>query len=1261
MERLRHLVWVARWGAAFLLLTGLSVTGSFAWSKKKAVDAVQSREFEVVCEELSEFVEDRLSSGALVVQAGAGLIEGSEKVTRGEWRNFVAKFKADAFLPGVRGVGYVRVARAGGEGMRGRSEITLHESLVATEPDRFDFEMLEHPVTRVAMEMARDSNRLMLSGKLSTPRGTAGDSSSVVFLYAPTYRQGLPLGTVEERRKAFQGWVFSAVQMRFLMRGILEGLTGRLDGMHVHLRIHDDSSGAMLFGGCLPDQKLDADSNQQMRRCGLNFAGRAWSLSFAQHLEQTAFVIYGDVWLLLMAGCVISVLLAGLLWMYGTLTSKSAGLAGQLTEARQKQLADRLSLAARAGGVGIWDMDIVNNILEWDPQMYRLYGLSKEQFLWAYAAWSQALHPDDLERSEAEFQLALRGEKEFDTEFRVVWPDGSVHHIRAVAIVQKDGSGQAIRLVGTNWDITDHKVAEEKLRWDSAFLDLMANSSPLGFLVVDNRSDKILYANHRFCEIWQITHLEEAIRRGELTNAQIIPDCLERLVDVPAFVQTCKPLQDNENRITIEDFIAFKGDRIIRRYSTQMRGSNDEYFGRFYLFEDVTQDKQAEHALRLTNQELERTIEQVNAANQAKSEFLANMSHEIRTPMNGVMGMAGLLLDTRLDEEQSHFARIIRSSGEALLSLVNDILDFSKIEAGKLELEMLDFDLRDLLEDLGSSQALWAQEKGIEFICAIQPTFPTCLRGDPGRLRQILINLVGNAIKFTRQGEIILRADLVSESEHDVIIWFSVADTGIGIAEEKQEKLFQKFSQVDASTTREFGGTGLGLAISKQLTEMMGGTIGIISQEGEGAEIWFTAQFSKQESQEAIDARLTDCEGDRVLVVDDNESHRVFMVELLQAWGIRAEAVADGAQALETLQEAVRANDAFALVIVDGVMEGMTGEMLGRMIKRQEHFKDLPLILMTPLTGRGAAKHAQEEIFSAVIRKPLRQSSLRDMVCMALGNGFGSAVELVEEERSNRELRKGAVRILLVEDNYTNQLVAMGMLKGMGLRADAVADGKEALHALKNIPYDLVLMDVQMPGMDGYEATRQIRNLETGILDTYVPIVAMTANAMQGDKERCLDAGMNDYVTKPISPAALLQVLDKWLPQDLEILDGILQAEPQVPSDPPSEASVFDRLALSERLMGDEETLLLVVQAFCEDLPGQLQALRQLLDLGKLQEAADVAHRIRGAAANVGGEALAVVMAQMERIGKAGDLEGMRSFVPEMDTQASSLMDAMRS
>ena len=800
----------------------------------------------------------------------------------------------------------------------------------------------------------------------------------------------------------------------------------------------------------------------------------------------------------------------------------------------------RLDLASSAGNIGVWEIDLETQHLIWDDRMFGLYGTRRADFSSAYHAWQNGMHPDDMARCQEEIKLALRGEKDFDTEYRVLWPTGEVRHLRAFGCIERDGAAKPLRITGINYDITERKQSEKILADRLVFQQALLDSIPHPIFTKDEEA-RFIGCNRAYERdfgttsaymlgktVLDLPYLPEHERlRFHAEDISVINEASQCSYEMPIIYA------DGETHTTLYSVNGF-------------RLADGKPGGLIGMLVDNTERKRSEEKLREMNAALQQQTllakemaTQARMASAAKSEFLANMSHEIRTPLNGVIGMLGLVRETPLNEEQRDYLETAYSSSTILLDLLNDILDFSKIEAGKLSFEKLDFDLQSLLDDFANSFAVRAQEKGLELLCSADSEIPPRLRGDPGRLRQILANLTGNAIKFTPKGEVEIQVrqqfGTPSDSLNPVVLRFSVRDTGIGIAGDKIGLLFDKFTQADGSITRQYGGTGLGLAISKQLAEMMGGEIGVSSHVGEGSEFWFTVPLEKSaESSLSKTPEHRSLQNIRILVVDDNASSRRLLQQQLSAQGMRSSDVHDGIAALQALIAAQKEHDPFRFVLIDRQMPGLDGEALGRTIRSNPHLASTQMLLLTTLTETAEARHFSEIGFTAVLAKPVRQIELVEVLAEALTTtpdmppqSSATMIHPVSEEQQALFSAR-QIRVLLAEDNITNQKVALAILKRMGLHADAVANGLEALRSLETLPYDLVLMDCQMPIMDGYEATRQIRAPHSTVRNRAIPVVAMTANAMLGDRERCLEVGMDDYISKPVSLQALEDICRRF-------------------------------------------------------------------------------------------------------------------------------------
>jgi two-component system sensor histidine kinase/response regulator len=896
---------------------------------------------------------------------------------------------------------------------------------------------------------------------------------------------------------------------------------------------------------------------------------------------------------------------------------------------------NRLSEAQQIAHIGSWKRDLLTDTLEWSDEAIAIFGGNELRIL-SYPEFIARLHPDDRERVRETAKRAIKQDKDYDVQYRVLLPNGELRHVHSRGKLIYGNGSKSIGMVGTVQDISERVATEALIREGEQTLRTAIEAIDEAFVLYDAQ-DRLVFCNEKFRQIYHLSAdlfipgetFSEIVRKG-VARGQY-PAATGRVEEWLAE----RIAQHQRGQTTIEQRLA--SGRWLR---TVERKTPSGYIVGFRV--DITELKQAKEA--------------AEAANQAKGDFLANMSHEIRTPMNGIIGMNELLLQTDLGEEQREYAETVRHSAQALLGLINDILDFSKIEAGKLNIETIDFDLRVLIDEIGDFFALRAAEKRLELVCLVEPSVPSLVRGDPGRLRQILLNLVGNAVKFTSTGEVALLVSLLEESTDQVRLHIVVRDTGIGISEDKIGILFLPFTQADASTTRQYGGTGLGLSIARHLVELMGGEIGIDSQPGQGTTFWLDIPFALQAEEAYIAHRRKALQlvGHRVLVVDDNETNRRLLKFLLTDWQCVVLICCNAAQALETLSKEYAVGRHVDVMIIDMQMPVMDGETLGRRIKLTPELSGIPLVALTSMAMRGDAGRFADAGFSAYLSKPVTADHLQRCLQTVLSTGpsteAGTGVRQLLTRHTLVEDDLHA-HILLVEDNETNQKLARALLIKLGHRVEVVSNGAQALEALARENFDMVLMDCRMPVMDGYEATRAIRNAQAGVLDQAIPIIAMTANAMEGDRDKVLSAGMDDYLSKPIDPNLLAEKIRLWLGREIEKSDRLQKNDASTTA----AVQVFNSAALIENMGNDLELLSKLLPELLDGIDVEIGKLREAMHTGDLPAMRRAVHTSKGLAGSAGGSLTRNVTRIIEEEIEAGRLANALTRLSDLEACAREL------
>lgn len=864
--------------------------------------------------------------------------------------------------------------------------------------------------------------------------------------------------------------------------------------------------------------------------------------------------------------------------------------------------------------------------------------------IWQYAPeelvgrrYIEFVHPDDHEKTNLVAAGIMAGKAVLDFENRYIRKDGSVVPLVWSAYWSPDDE----IMYNVARDNTERKRTDEELRSSKARFAGILDIAEDAIISID-RDHKITIFNKGAERIFGYTAQEvidkplelllpERFARNHSQNVNGFassPDGSRRMADRREIFGRRKngtefPTEISISKLKLDDEIIFTS--IVR---------------------DITERKKMEEELRAAH---DAALEAV----QMKSEFLANMSHEIRTPMNGIIGMTELMMDTQVDETQNKYVNTIKSSGESLLTIIDDILDFSKIEAGMLNFETIDFNLRSTVEGVIEMLAERAHGKELETAVFFHPNVPTQLCGDPTRLRQILTNLVGNAIKFTEWGEVVVRVSKQSEDDERAVIRFDVKDTGIGISEDAQKILFKPFLQADGSMTRRFGGTGLGLAISKQLVELMGGSISINSTPGHGSTFTFTATFIKQASQivEPLPENVN-LKGVRILVVDDNQTNRQILVQHTSAWGMIAEEAENGATALEKLRYAAANGKPFQLAVLDQKMPDMDGTELAKLVKADSAIADTRLVLMPSYSKRGQSKIARDAGISAYFTKPVRQCQLLDCLSAVMSDMSDkpegkTATKKFITQHSIKEMKASLNQyLLLVEDNEINQTVMLGQLGKLGYRIDIAGNGHEALAALERRSYDAILMDCQMPLMDGYETTAEIRRREGKTKHT--PVIAITAHAMKGDREKCLAAGMDDYISKPVKKDVLKAILDNLFENGVTTSRNV---EEEIGTEAEKDSSPVDVERMMDAVSNSYERLRQLTDLYTRHTTDRLNELRTAINQNAANDVYQVAHKCLGSSSTLGMTAIVPFMKELERIGRAGDLKGAENQINMAQTE----------
>jgi PAS domain S-box-containing protein len=1115
---------------------------------------------------------------------------------------------------------------------------------------------------------ARDTGDIVATPRIVLVREKAGQFGFLVF--DPLYRNGTSVATPEERRANLLGFVLGVFRIGDVVETALREKPTALD-----LTLYDESaeeSQRFLYSYLAQTrEKLAQEERGQPNgatalayTASRKIGNRTWLFRLSPAPRQYDTSTGPRAWIILLAGLAMTLVLAAYVQ---TLRKHSEALitANQALAASESELAhtnqelenelaergraeealreneERARLVLDSAAEAIYGVDTKGNCTFCNAATLRLLGYRNADELLGKNMHALVHHtrPDRTPYPSEECRIyqAFRCGEGTHVDNEIHWrADGTSFPVELWSYPMRRG-GEVVGSVVTFVDISERKRGEEALRESEEKYRRIVDTAYEGICVVDAEA-KLKFVNGRMAEMLGY-RVEELLGRSALDfwDAQSLPKANrtleERRRGIREQYEICLRHKDGSAVWVIVT-------------ATPIVDADGVYQGSFSMSTDITERKRAEEALQ-------RAKEVAEAANRAKSDFLANMSHEIRTPMNGILGMTELALDTDLNPEQREYLGMVKTSADSLLRVINDILDFSKIEAGKLDLDQVEFNLRDALGDTLKTLATRAHKKDLELSYWVQEDVPDNLVGDPGRLRQLTVNLVGNAIKFTERGEVVVRVEVESQTSDTMRLHFVVSDTGIGISREKQKLIFEPFAQADGSMTRRYGGTGLGLTISKRLVEMMGGRVWVESEPGHGSGFHFTANFGLvgTPAPRALPLEAAALENLPALVVDDNATNRQILEEMLTNWRMAPQAADGGRAALAAMEKARGGGRPFRLVLLDAHMSDLDGFAVAEQIKRNPELAGATIMMLTSDRQRGDAARCRELGIAAYLTKPITQSELLDAILLALGQRPQVSPAVERAASPPPRTAKRHLRILLAEDNLVNRGLAVRLLEKRGHVVAVTRNGREALEALEKSSFrgfDAVLMDVQMPEMDGVEASASIRAWEKAH-GGHIPIIAMTAHALKGDRERCLEAGMDGYVAKPIRAAELVEEIERCVPNVPVELSGPVGASQ------PASGEVLDRAALLEHMEGDPELLAEMVALFLQDCPQLLAAVREALARGDARALRAAAHSLKGTVSNFAAPSATAAALRLERMGREGDLRQAEEGCAALETEIERL------